>query len=119
VATDSPRDTTNRNQPLLFFNMDPTSTIASLWKKCVLADTGGRNANPEKTSNSVKFAFRPSEVFPETHFFRRLDCMCKEEFHWFCGDMQGWFWAKLGLKISDGPQQPALFLWQLTAPRAY
>jgi hypothetical protein len=27
VATDSPRDTTNRNQPLLFFHMDPTNTI--------------------------------------------------------------------------------------------
>jgi hypothetical protein len=26
VATDSPRDTTNRNQPLSFFHMDPTNT---------------------------------------------------------------------------------------------
>jgi hypothetical protein len=42
--------------------------LASLWKKCVSADTGGRNANPEKTSNSVKFAFRPSEVFHKTNF---------------------------------------------------
>jgi hypothetical protein len=27
VATDSPRDITNGNQPLLFFHMDPTNTI--------------------------------------------------------------------------------------------
>jgi hypothetical protein len=27
VATDSPRDITNRNQPLLLFHMDPTNTI--------------------------------------------------------------------------------------------
>jgi hypothetical protein len=27
VATDSPRDITNRNQPLFFFHMDPTNTI--------------------------------------------------------------------------------------------
>jgi hypothetical protein len=26
MATDSPRDTTNRNQPLSFFHMDPTNT---------------------------------------------------------------------------------------------
>jgi hypothetical protein len=26
VATDSPRDITNSNQPLLFFHMDPTNT---------------------------------------------------------------------------------------------
>jgi hypothetical protein len=27
VATDSHKDITNRNQPLLFFHMDPTNTI--------------------------------------------------------------------------------------------
>jgi hypothetical protein len=27
--------------------------------------------------------------------------MDKEEFHWVCGVMQGWFSAKLGSKISD------------------
>jgi hypothetical protein len=27
VTTNSPSDTTNRNQPLLFFHMDPTNTI--------------------------------------------------------------------------------------------
>jgi hypothetical protein len=27
VATDSPRDITNRNQPLLLFHMDSTNTI--------------------------------------------------------------------------------------------
>jgi hypothetical protein len=27
VATDSPRDITNKKQPLLFFYMDPTNTI--------------------------------------------------------------------------------------------
>jgi hypothetical protein len=42
-------------------------------------------------------------------------CMGKEEFHWPCGVMQGWFSAKLGLKISDGPQQSAKLLWPLTA----
>jgi hypothetical protein len=30
VATDSPRDITNRNQPLLLFHMDPTNTIVCL-----------------------------------------------------------------------------------------
>jgi hypothetical protein len=38
------------------------------------------------------------------------------KFHWLCAVMQGWFWAKLGLKISDGPLQSAQFLWPLTAP---
>jgi hypothetical protein len=28
--------------------------------------------------------------------------MDKEEFHWVCGVVQGWFSAKLGSKISDG-----------------
>jgi hypothetical protein len=42
--------------------------------------------------------------------------MGKEEFHWFCGVVWGWFWAKLGLKISNGPQQSAQFLLPLTAP---
>jgi hypothetical protein len=42
--------------------------------------------------------------------------MGKEEFHWFCDVMGGGFWAKLGFKISDGPQQSAQFLWPLTAP---
>jgi hypothetical protein len=31
-------------------------------------------------------------------------CMDKEEYYKFCGVVQGWFSAKLGLKISDGPQ---------------
>jgi hypothetical protein len=41
--------------------------------------------------------------------------MDKEEILWFCGVMRCWFSAKLGLKISDGPQQPAQFLWPMTA----
>jgi hypothetical protein len=44
-------------------------------------------------------------------------CMDKEEFHWICGVMRGWFSAKLGWKISDGPQQSAkLNMWPLSAP---
>jgi hypothetical protein len=39
-----------------------------------------------------------------------------EEIHWIGGVMRGWFSAKLGLKINDGPQQSAKFLWPLTAP---
>jgi hypothetical protein len=74
------------NQPGTFFSVCLMSlgffqpivkSKSSLWKKCVSADTGGRNANPEKTSNSVKFAFRPSEVFPETHFFPK--CIFSED----------------------------------------
>jgi hypothetical protein len=42
--------------------------------------------------------------------------MDKEEFYWLCGVMQVWFSAKLGLKISDGSQQWAQFLWPPTAP---
>jgi hypothetical protein len=42
-------------------------------------------------------------------------CMDKEEFHWVCGVMQGWFSAKLGSKISYGSQLSAHFLWPPTA----
>jgi hypothetical protein len=42
--------------------------------------------------------------------------MDKEEFHWVCGVMQGWFSAKLGSKIRDGSQQmSAHFLWPPSA----
>jgi hypothetical protein len=34
--------------------------------------------------------------------------MDKEEFHWLFGVMQGWFSAKLGSKISDRSQIPAV-----------
>jgi hypothetical protein len=44
-------------------------------------------------------------------------CMDKEELHWVCGVVQGWFSAKLGSKIGDGSQQlSAQFLWPPTAP---
>jgi hypothetical protein len=49
--------------------------------------------------------------------FNWHNCMGREEFHWLYGVMQGWFWAKLGLKmkISDGPpQESAQLLWPLT-----
>jgi hypothetical protein len=32
---------------------------------------------------------------------RKQHCMGKEEFHWLCGVVQGWFSAKLGSKISS------------------
>jgi hypothetical protein len=35
VATDSPGDITNRNQPLLLFQMDPTNTIVRTWKRFI------------------------------------------------------------------------------------
>jgi hypothetical protein len=44
--------------------------------------------------------------------------MDKEEFHWLFGVVQGWFSAKLGLKISDGSHQlsvSAQFPWPPTA----
>jgi hypothetical protein len=37
--------------------------------------------------------------------------MDKEEFHWVCGVMRGWFSAKLGSKISDGSQLSAALLF--------
>jgi hypothetical protein len=43
--------------------------------------------------------------------------MGKGEFHLLCGVMQGWFWAKLGLKNHDGPQQSEQFLWPPPPPR--
>jgi uncharacterized membrane protein YsdA (DUF1294 family) len=46
---------------------------------------------------------------------KKHHCMDKEEFLWLCGVLLGWFSSKLGLKINDGPQQPAQFLWPLTA----
>jgi hypothetical protein len=43
--------------------------------------------------------------------------MDKEEFHWVCGVVQqGWFSAKLGIKIGDGSWLSAQFLWPPTAP---
>jgi hypothetical protein len=33
VAVNSPRDITNRNQPLLFFHMDPTNNIKFAWTR--------------------------------------------------------------------------------------
>jgi hypothetical protein len=41
--------------------------------------------------------------------------MDKEEFHWVCGVMHGWFSAKLGSNIRDGSQLSAQFLWPPTA----
>jgi hypothetical protein len=35
VVTDSPTDITNRNQPLLFFHMDPTNTIVWARKRFI------------------------------------------------------------------------------------
>jgi hypothetical protein len=44
-------------------------------------------------------------------------CMDKEEFHWVCGVVQqGWFSAKLGIKIGDGSWLSAQFLWPPTSP---
>jgi hypothetical protein len=45
--------------------------------------------------------------------------MDKEEFHWVCGGMHGWFSAKLGSKIRDGSQLSAQFLWPPTATGTY
>jgi hypothetical protein len=36
--------------------------------------------------------------------------MDKEEFHWICGVVQGWFSANLGSKISDGSQLSRNFI---------
>jgi hypothetical protein len=36
-----------------------------------------------------------------TYGSNKQHCMDEEEFHWVCGVVQGWFSAKLGLKISD------------------
>jgi hypothetical protein len=41
--------------------------------------------------------------------------MDKEEFHLLFGIVQGWFSAKLGLKISDGSQLSAQSPWSPTA----
>jgi hypothetical protein len=140
VADDSPRDITNRNQPLLLFHMDPTNTL--VWARnsfigsvvsCGVDFQQNFGSKPVMDPSSIQQNFcghwqpyghnkqEPNTLtFP--YGFNKHHCMGKEEFHWFCGVMRCWSSAKLGFEIrnhsddDDGLQQSAKLLWPMTAP---
>jgi hypothetical protein len=67
-------------------------------------------------SQELKAKTDGSIVFILPYESNKQHCMDKEEFHWVCGVMRGWFSAKLGSKISDGSQlMSAHFLLPPTA----
>jgi hypothetical protein len=120
-------DTTNRNQPLLFFHMDPTNSI--VWTRMSfigsevscrmgMCQNFGRKSlmDPSSRQNFCNHQYPQRHNKQEPTFFilpygsNKQHCMDKEEFHWLCGVMQDGYVPKLGLKISDGSQQWAKFL---------
>jgi hypothetical protein len=132
VATNSHRDITNRNQPLLFFYRDQTNSI--VWTRkifigsVVLCRVGFQQSLGQKsvTDPSCQHNFCGHQqphghnkqewtTFILPYGSNKQHCMDKEEFHWVFGVVQGWFSAKLGSKISDGSQLTAQFLWPPTA----
>jgi hypothetical protein len=137
VATDSPRGITNRNQPLSFFHMDLTNII--VWtRKSFIGSVVSCRSDFEKNLGWKPVIDDPSsrqnfcghwqsqghnKQEPTTLILpygsKKHHCFGEEEFHWLCGVMGVWFWAKLGLKTSDGPQQSAQLLSPLkTTPGA-
>jgi hypothetical protein len=131
TGTYSHRDTTNRNQPLLFFHMDPTNSI--VWTKksfigsLVLCGVGFQQNLGQKSvmGPSCQHNFlghqqpqghnkQESTTFILPHGSNKQHCMDKEEFHWTFDVVRCWFSAKLGSKISDGSQLSALSPWPPT-----
>ena len=120
VATNSTRDRdiTNRNQPLLFFHMDPTNSIVWTRKSFIgsLVSCGvgfqqnlGQKSvmDPLRSCQHNNFLGhqqpqgqnkQESTTFILPYGYNKQHCMDKEEFHWLFGVMQGWFSAKLGSK---------------------
>jgi hypothetical protein len=126
-------DLTNRNQPLLFFHMDPINTI--LWTRKIFFGSVvscGVDFQQNLGWKSVMYpnsqhnfcchwqSWGPNKQEPTTLILpygsNKHHPMVKDDLFWFCGVMRRWFSAKLGLKISDVPHQSAQFLLPLTAP---
>jgi hypothetical protein len=133
VATDSPGNLTNRNQPLLFFHMDPTNIVARTRKSFIGSvvscgvdfqqNLGWKSVMYPNSQHNFCGHWQPqgpNKQEPTTlilpYGFNKHHPMDKEEFHWLCGVMRRCFSAKLGLKISDVLQQSAQFLLPLTIP---
>jgi hypothetical protein len=118
AATNSHRDITNRNEPLLFIHMDPTNSI--LWTRksfigSLVSCRVGFQQNfylGQKVSDGSQLSaqFPCSHQQPQGHNKQesttfilpygsnKQHCMDKEGFHWLFGVMQDWFLSKLGSK---------------------
>jgi hypothetical protein len=117
-ATNSHRDISNRNQPLLFFHMVSTNSIVWTRKSFIgslvscRVDFQQNLGQKSVMDSSCQHNFlghqqpRGHHKQEPTTFILSLGsnkqhCMDKEEFHWVFGVLWGWFLAKLGSKISQ------------------
>jgi hypothetical protein len=117
-----PGTTNTRNQPLLLFHMNSTNTIVCGRRKSFIGSVVSCRVDHFWQNLDWKSVMDPSsqqnfwghwqsqghnkqEPAPFTlpYGSNKHHCMGKEEFHWICGVMGGWFLAKFGLKTSDGP----------------
>jgi hypothetical protein len=117
-ATNSHKNILNRNQPFLFFHMDPTNSIVWTRKSFIGSlvscgvgfqqNLGQKSVMDPSCQNNFLSHQQPqghnkqeSTTFILPYGSNKQHCMDKEEFHWLFGVVRGWFSAKLGSKISD------------------
>jgi hypothetical protein len=72
------------------------------WIPAVSTISGATNSQQPQGHNKQE-----STTYIHPYGSNKQHCMDKEEFHWVCGVMQGWFSAKLWSKIRDGSQLSA------------
>jgi hypothetical protein len=119
VATDSPKDTTNRNQPLLFFQMDPTNTTVWTTKSFIGSVVSCRVDFEQNLGWNWVMDFGSQHNFcghwqpqgqtnrNQPFLFFQMDPTNTTVWTWrsFIGSVVSCrvdFWAKLGFKLSIG-----------------
>jgi hypothetical protein len=132
LATNSHRDITNRNQPLLFFHINPTNSIVWTRKSFIGSlvscgvgfqqNLGQKSVMDQSCHHNFLGHQQPqghnkqeSTTFILPYGSNKQHCMDKEEIHWPFGVVQGWFSAKLGSKISNGSKLSSQYPWPPTA----